>query len=163
MSGLERGADDYLTKPFEPRELMTRLKNLFEIRKKLSQRYAQLVNVKESPEVAAEADLAIEDAFILKIRALIEENMMNAEYGQLQVCKDLGLSRSQLFRKLKALTDKSPSIFIRSIRLQKAKELLQAGELNVSEVAYEVGFTSPAYFSTSFAEEFGVPPIEIRK
>ena len=93
-----------------------------------------------------------------KARQLIEENISDADYGIVEFCRALGMSRSQVFRKLKALTGKSTSLVIRSIRLQKAKELLQAGDLNISEVAYEVGFTNPAYFTRTFTEEFGLTP-----
>jgi len=72
------------------------------------------------------------------------------------------MSRSQIFRKVKALRDQSPTLFIRSIRLQKAKELLQTSKLSVAEIAYEVGFTTPSYFSTAFLEEFGKNPSDFR-
>ena len=80
-----------------------------------------------------------------------------------QLSQSLGMSRSQVFRKVKALTGQSPSVFVRAVRLERAKELLQTTDLNVTEVAYEVGFSTPAYFSDAFLEAFGVRPSEFRR
>lgn len=155
ISGLEKGADAYLAKPFEPKELLVRLNKLLELRKKL-QAYYRSLNVSELPKT-------IEDTFILKVRRAIEENLDDEDFGILHLCKAIGLGRAQLHKKIKALTDYTPAIFIRTIRLQKAKKLLETSELNISEVAYEVGFKDPAYFSRVFAEEYGYPPKETRK
>lgn len=157
LSGLEKGADVYMGKPFEERELLIRLEKLLELRKKLQAHYSSL---DASTKKAAQPQ-TIEDAFIGKIKKLIQENLTNAKFGVPQLCQQLTMSRSQVFRKVKALTGKSPTLLIRSIRLQTARQLLETTNLNVSEVAYDVGFSSPSYFSTAFTEEFGTPPSEI--
>ncbi|MEO1260794.1 MAG: tetratricopeptide repeat protein [Bacteroidota bacterium] len=159
ISGLKKGADAYLTKPFEPEELEVRLAKLFELRKRLQARYAGT----EIPENESESnDHQIEDEFLQKIRKLLEENLSDSDFGIPQISRGIGMSRSQIFRKVKALTGRSPSQFIRSIRLYKAKDLLKNSELNVSEVAYETGFASPVYFSNAFLEEFGLRPNDAR-
>jgi signal transduction histidine kinase/DNA-binding response OmpR family regulator len=155
ISGLERGADAYLTKPFEPKELLARLKNLLVLRKKLQDRYRSF----QSTDIPANA----EDAFILKVRKVIDENIEDEDFGIIHLCKAIKLSRSQLHNKIKALTDLSTSIFIRKIRLEKGKSLLESTDLNVSEIAYRVGFKNSTYFTQSFTEEFGFSPRKTRK
>lgn len=155
IAGLRRGADDYLAKPFEPAELQIRLENLVNLRRRLQQRYAGLA----LPQVPSEdPDLVLEDAFLLKIRAVVEAHLSETDFDMPQLEQALGMSRSQVFRKVKALTGASPSVLIRSIRLQKAKTLLRGSTLTIAEIAYEVGFSTPAYFSTSFLEEYGLTP-----
>ena len=100
----------------------------------------------------------IEDAFIQKVRQIIEENMADYDFAMPQLCQILSMSRSQLLRKMKALVDTSPSDFIRLHRLQKAKTMLETDDLTVSEVAYLVGYKDVSHFSRSFREMFGVPP-----
>ena len=159
ISGLKSGADAYLTKPFEPEELLVRLEKLLELRKKLQMRYAQgNIEVHGTP-----LPLSMEDEFVLKIRGIVQQNMEDENFGTVALCNALRMSRTQVHNKTKALTGKSTSLFIRSIRLQKAKELLQKTDLNVSEVGYEVGFSNPAYFSRIFHEEFGESPARTRK
>ena len=154
ISGLEKGADAYLTKPFEQRELLIRLKKLLELRIELQAQYRSLnPNDKNHPE----------DIFIQKVRMAIEKNISDENFGIIQLCRVIALSRAQLHNKIKALTGLSTSFFIRSIRLQKAKQLLETTDLNVSEIAYEVGFKSSAYFSTVYLEEYGVSPSKTRK
>lgn len=156
ISGLQKGADAYLAKPFDKRELLVRLEKLLELRQKLQTRYARF-----SPDENGTAE--IEDPFLQKFYALVEKELSNPELDMNRLCRSLGMSRSQVFRKLKALTGKSASLFIRSIRLQKGKQLLVDSDLTISEVAYEVGFTSLNYFSAAFFEEFGVRPGATRK
>lgn len=159
ISGLKRGADAYLSKPFNEEELEVRIEKLLDNRRLLQQRYGSLENLDPSPDVAIQQ----EDEFIVALKQAVLDNIDDENYGIPDICRDMALSRSQLHRKLKALTDKSTSHFIRSIRLQKAKELLLTTDLNVSEVAYEVGFRNPRYFSTTFSEEFGMSPNEVKK
>lgn len=113
-------------------------------------------------ETTEDKDLQIENAFLQKINRIVENNLAEAEFSVNELCQELGMSRSQLFRKLKALTDKSIVVYIRSIRLHHARQLLAEGNLNVSEVAYKVGFNDPLYFSRAFSQEFGFPPTEVR-
>ncbi len=155
ISGLERGADAYLTKPFEAKELLVRLDKLLDLRRKLQARYRSF-----SP-ISSESNT--EDEFIQKVRKAIESNIDDDNFGILQLCRAIALSRAQLHNKIKALTGLSTSIFIRTIRLQKGKLLLETSDFNVSEVAYEVGFKDPAYFTKLFTEEFGYPPSKTRK
>jgi AraC-like DNA-binding protein len=105
----------------------------------------------------------IEDAFLQKIRVIVEEHLADADFEVDKLARLTGMSRSQLFRKVKALTGQSPSIFIRSIRLRQGKELLENTQMNVSEVAYQVGFSTPTYFSDAFNEYYGIRPSQFRK
>src|SRR5690606_3124912 len=131
---------------------------LIELRRKLQDFYS-------NPDFIAAAKINVHDLdnqFLSRLRTILLENLSNAD-GIPEICKAMHISRIQLHRKLKALTGKSASHHIRSIRLREAYRLLEQSKLNVSEVAYEVGFTSPAYFSTTFLNEYGLSPSEIRK
>ena len=105
----------------------------------------------------------ITDDFLIKLNGIVASNMNNADFGLPQLCKAMGFSRAQIYRKIKELTDQSPAVYVRKLKLQKARELLKNTNLNISEVAYEVGFKDLSYFSRSFSEEFGAPPSETRK
>ncbi|NET37225.1 MAG: tetratricopeptide repeat protein [Cyanothece sp. SIO1E1] len=159
MAGLRRGADAYLAKPFNEEELSVRLQNLLELRQKLKQRYQ---NLEFSAAEDGETQMSLEDAFITKLRKVIESKLQETDMSIQEVCREMGMSRSQLHKKVKALTNSSTTQIIRSIRLHKAKDLLQNAELTISEVAYDVGFKDPAYFSRSFSEEFGRSPRDFR-
>ena len=101
--------------------------------------------------------------FLNQVQQTLENNLSDPNFGISQLCNHLSVSRTTLHRHIVALTKRSTSLYLRSLRLQKARELLEDGEMNVSEVAYKVGFRSPAYFSRCFQEEFGMPPIEVLK
>lgn len=159
LEGLERGADAYLAKPFNREELIVRSRKLLELRQRLRERYASL----QPPEPANDKGLQIEDAFLQKARQLVESHLSDTDLDMGQLSQSLAMSRSQVYRKIKALTGHSPSVFVRTLRLERAKELLQSTDMNVTEVAYEVGFSSPAYFSDVFLEAFGVRPSEFRR
>lgn len=159
IAGLRRGADDYLSKPFHREELLLRAGNLLAQRQRLRERYASLEPL---PAAVPDPGIEIEDAFLLKIRQLAEPRLTDADFDIDQLARLAGMSRSQMFRKIKAITGKSPSIFIRDIRLQRAQELLRTTTKNVTEIAYEVGFSTPAYFSDAFYEAFGVRPSQFR-
>jgi signal transduction histidine kinase/DNA-binding response OmpR family regulator len=160
LTGLRKGADDYLAKPFNKEELNVRMHNLIELRRKLQQRYGRLA-AGQRPEESVEYQM--EDQFLQKVRSAVEAQLTDPEFDIAELAKKVNMSRSQLFRKLKALTDKSPSLFVRSIRLQQARSLLISSDLNISQVAYEVGFNDPAFFSRTFQEEYGTSPSEFRK
>ena len=158
MKGLERGADDFLAKPFAKRELLIKVANLLAARERLRLRYTS--DVKE--EVLEEV-LSPEDEFVHNIRSIIESNLDNYTFGSSELVKASMMSRTQLFLKLKALTGYSASQYIRLLRLQKAKNLLKTSSLNISEIAYTVGFGDPKYFSRVFSQEFGIPPTQFRQ
>ncbi|MEM6320458.1 MAG: hybrid sensor histidine kinase/response regulator transcription factor, partial [Bacteroidota bacterium] len=154
LAGLEHGADAYITKPFAEAELQVRIQKLLELRRRLQQRY-------QSPDFWEKSALpaaTIEDEFVLKVRQLVEANLTNSQFGISQLCQKIGISRVHLHRKLKALTNQSTTQFINRIRLQKARTLLKNSQLNVSEIAYEVGFSDPAYFSRLYSGAFGEAP-----
>ncbi|MEM7371998.1 MAG: response regulator [Bacteroidota bacterium] len=155
IQGLKKGADAYLAKPFNQEELFVRLEKLLEIRRAIQARYGG----RASPEPSAEYQL--EDDFLRKVHEVIESNMSQS-YDMPTLCKKLGMGRTNVHRKFKALTGTSSSRYIRRFRLQKARQLLTESDLQVSEIAYEVGFSDPSYFTKSFRLEFGVPPKEFR-
>ena len=159
LEGLERGADAYLAKPFDKKELLIRLEKLVELRRKMQVRYGQLAPLPPTPDV----DLQVEDAFLKKIREAVEAHISDVEFTVVRLCREVGMSQPQLYRKIKALTGRSTAAYMRSLRLQKGKILLETTDLNVSEVAFEVGFSNPFYFSNTFSKEFGRSPSDMRK
>jgi AraC-like DNA-binding protein len=163
VAGLRMGADAYLQKPFDKSELFVLLEKLIELRKRLQLRYS--TNGLAEPKSAKSEPIAptLDDIFLQKIRQVIEAHLDNPELGIGHLCEAVNLSHTQVFRKLKALTGENPTLFIRKIRLLKAFQLLQTSEMNISEIAYTVGFSDPNYFSRAFHEEFEKPPSTIRK
>ncbi|MCW5922290.1 MAG: response regulator [Saprospiraceae bacterium] len=160
VTGLRVGADAYLQKPFDKAELLVRMEKLIELRQKLQMRHnAQTVL---SEQGAQRPEPTIDERFLQKIRQAIEDKINDPELGIVHLCRATHLSHTQVFRKMKALTGQNPTLYIRSLRLQRAMQLLKTTDLNVSEIAYEVGFSDPNYFSRSFSEEFGMPPSEAR-
>ena len=159
LKGLERGADAYLTKPFSPTELRLRIQKLIELRQALQKRY-QNMDMSEENEVKA-TPFKKEDVFIKNIRRIIIENIEESNLNGDIVGKKYGISRMQLHRKLKALTNQSTSEFIQNIRLEQAYQLLQKKELNVTEVAYQTGFAHPNHFSRVFKKKYGKAPSKI--
>ena len=176
IKGLRRGADAYLSKPFHQEELLATLENLLEQRRKLQEKFLSwqlaptLVGGSQLPTTdtllpTAElptADLTLEDAFLQKFRAIVEANLSDPDFEMPQLERALAMSRSQIFRKVKALTGKSPSLFIRFIRLHRGRHLLKTSNLSVSEIAYQVGYSALNNFSDAFLEEFGERPLKVR-
>jgi YesN/AraC family two-component response regulator len=158
ISGLRYGADAYLAKPFNREELEVRLEQLLENRRKLQERFRHA----DSGEGAEDEAIRQEDAFLTRVREQLEENLDDENLGISGLARAIGVSRAQLHNKIKALTGQSPSVFVRTIRLRKARHLLLTTDLNVTQVAYEVGFRDPAYFSRTFSEEYGHSPKETR-
>ena len=156
IRGLETGADDYLTKPFDTRELLTRVRNLIETRKQLRDRFSRELYLGPKKTIVSSMD----EKFLEKVMETIETFMGEPEFSMEKFGQEVGLSRMQLHRKLKALTGQSPGDFLRSMRLKKAKRLLEAKAGNVSEIGYEVGFNNLSYFSKTYREEFGISPSE---
>ena len=159
LAGLERGADAYLAKPFDEKELRIQLRNLVNQRKMLHDRYALPEKVPET----SDKFLKKEDDFMKKIKNVLEANLRDDEFGISNLCRELAVSRSQLYRKFKFLCNKTIADYFKSMRLIKAKELLLTTNLNVTEVTFSVGFKSISYFSREFTHEFGIPPSEFRK
>jgi signal transduction histidine kinase/DNA-binding response OmpR family regulator len=159
LAGLERGADSYLVKPVNEKELHIQLKNLIDLRKKLQERYATLEKIPET----SDKYLKKEDDFMRKVKNVLEANLVDDEFGILNLCRELGVSRPQLYRKFRSLCDKTIADYFKALRLYKARELLSTTNLNITEVAYKVGFKSLAYFSREFTREFAISPREYRK
>ncbi len=159
LTGLEQGADAYITKPFSSRELRTRIRKLLELRDHLREKY-QAMSLSLFP---VSAHSGPDEAFISNLKKAIEAHLGDEAFHSGQLCHILGISRVQLFRKLKALTGSSVSQLVRTFRLNKAKEMLAVTDLNISEIAFQVGFKDPAYFTRAFVREFGVAPSALRK
>ena len=165
IEGYESGADAYITKPFSPELLLARIDNLLQSRHQLK----DLWSVKPATEPATPATAAasvptpIEDAFISRFKKIVEERLADSNLSVEELAADMGLSRVQLYRKVKALTGNTPVDLLRKARLAQAQRLLQESTLSVSEIAYQVGFASPSYFTKCYKDEFGTVPGEARK
>lgn len=157
LRGIDHGADAYLGKPFDERELLALIKNLINMREQLRLHYSQRdLWFKDTTGLPS-----IEQAFITKVRKAVEAHMNEEGYTADQLATDIGLSRTQLSRKLKDLIGQAPGELIRTVRLQYAHELLMRRAATIAEVAYMVGFSSPTSFSASFSRHFGFPPKQV--
>ncbi|HEY6438046.1 MAG TPA: response regulator, partial [Ignavibacteriaceae bacterium] len=161
LEGLGLGADAYLTKPFDTQELLVRIKNLIDIRRRLQEKFGAGNAVLHKPE--KEKLSYLDQQFLDRVMMVIHQHIAEEEFSIEEFGKDVGMSRSQMHRKLKALTGKSTSLYLRTVRLAKAKQLIENQKGTISEIAYQVGFSSPAYFSRCFKEEFGFTPSEVSK
>tara|TARA_R110002033_G_scaffold79931_3_gene130991 strand:+ start:18766 stop:19245 length:480 start_codon:yes stop_codon:yes gene_type:complete len=159
LTGLSHGADAYLAKPFNEKVLFIRLNQLVLLRKKLVDKI-QKYGLNKFLDKRAESP---ETKFLQKAIQFINEDLINSAFGSSDLADKLHLSESQIYRKLKAITDKSTAVFIRSIRLQKAKNLIETTDKTISEIAYDTGFNDPSWFSRAFKEEFGFAPKDIHK
>jgi signal transduction histidine kinase/DNA-binding response OmpR family regulator len=158
LYGLEIDADEYLTKPFEAAELEVRIRNLLRNRRRLQAYYSKNFLTRPGDQKATSR----EEVFLQKVTGLIAENLGNEAFTVEALGQALFIDRTQLYRKLHALTGKSPSRFIRSYRLLRAREFLHADSGTVAEIAFEVGFSSTSYFNRAFKEEFGMTPSQFR-
>jgi signal transduction histidine kinase/DNA-binding response OmpR family regulator/ligand-binding sensor domain-containing protein len=159
IRGLEIGADDYITKPFNMDLLLLRIQHLIDKQKKIHDRFRKKMDVNPSEiEISS-----IDEKLIKKAIALVEENIAEPKFSVEDLSHELGMSRVYLYKKLLTITGKTPIEFIRIIRLKRGASLLQKSQMTISEVAYAVGFNSPRYFSKYFEEEFGVLPSEYLK
>jgi len=158
LEGLETGAEAYLEKPFNKDELIIRLRMLVELRKKLRARYSTFIFAEPGKNYA----LRNEDGFMYKLHESFRNNLGNEEFGVSQLCDIMAMSRAQLYRKFKALTNRSIIDYLLSYRLHIAKQLLIDSNLNVTQVAFEVGFKNLSHFSTKFHEEHGIKPSELK-
>ncbi len=165
LAGLKAGADAFLTKPFNKEELFVRLDKLVELRRTLQKAYSenQLGGFATSAASKHGDQPSLDDIFIGKVRSFIMDNIEKPDLHIADLCEEMHLSHTQLYRKIKALTGESPTHFIRKIKLQKAVRLLETTDMNIAEVAYQSGFNDPNYFSRIFQQEFDVPPSSLRK
>lgn len=159
MTGLQAEADDYLIKPFEGKELLTRISNLISLREKLKIHYSKSITL-QSGTISINS---MDEAFLGKIVRCVEDNMDNDKFGVEVLGQSIGMSRSQIHRKVQALTGIPPNQFIRNIRLTRAMELLKNNAGTVAEIAYMTGFGTPNYFSKCFSDKFGYTPGEVKK
>ncbi len=156
LEGLETGADDYLNKPFNARELLLRAENLIEVRRLLRQRFSGEVVLKPTDVAVPSADAAL----LERAQAYIETHMGDHDFEVAQVADEVGVSPRQFRRKIREITGLSPAGYVRTLRLQRAAQLLEKRAGGVSEVAYEVGFQDAKYFSRLFRQIYGVLPSE---
>ena len=156
--GYDTGADSYITKPFSGQVLLSRIENLLRSRIMLRSVFAGDKQETEEEEKLNEAD----KTFVGRLRTAIQENLGDSDFSVERLGEEIGLSRVQLYRKVKALTGQTPVELLRKARLTKARQLLEKTEKSVSEIAYEVGFTSPSYFNKCFKDEFDINPSSLR-
>lgn len=162
IEGLKKGADSYIPKPFDPEHLKVRVAKLMESRALLKNKFIkEMAITPEINEEEASYDPIVE--FVNKLKQLVEEHISDPEYKINELCRDIGMSRMQLYRKLKSSLGVSANEFIRMMRMKKAQQLLEIGNLTISEITYEVGFNDLQYFRKCFKEEFGITPSDYLK
>ena len=172
IEGFQKGAEVYLEKPFNKDELLVRIQKLLEMRKYLQQYYLKAAGIENGIAPAGTEDIAItgqaindeikEDVFVRKVREAVEQHLTDIQFSVDKLCRLVFMSHSQLHRKLEALTGCSPNKFIRMIRLNKAKELLQDPANSIGSIALDCGYADPGYFARVFKQEFGLTPQEWR-
>jgi signal transduction histidine kinase/ligand-binding sensor domain-containing protein/DNA-binding response OmpR family regulator len=154
LTGIQTGADDYITKPFNFEILLSKIKNIINRREKIRQTFSKHIEIKPGEITFTPLD----EQLIQKAMALVETNLSNADFSVEELSRELGMSRVHLYKKLLAITGKSPIEFIRIVRLKVAAQLLSKSQLTISEIAYKVGFNNPKYFSKYFKEEYNMLP-----
>ncbi len=160
VSGLQTGADDYITKPFNPIVIKTRIHTILENRKKLREYFFNRVRFEPDTQQINEVDL--DAIFIDKAIQLVNDNLQNEAFGIEIMVEHLNMSQSTLYRKIKSLTGLSLTGFIRSVKLKRAAQLILQQELKISQVSFEVGFNDYKHFRKSFQQQFGCLPSEYR-
>jgi DNA-binding response OmpR family regulator/nitrogen-specific signal transduction histidine kinase len=157
--GIEAGADDYISKPFNMEMLSLKVSRILERQKQVHDQFKRKVSINP----AGVEITSMDEKFVKKAVALVEANIENADFLVEDLCREMGMSRVYFYKKILSLTDKTPSEFIRFIRLKRAADLLEKSQLFVNEVAYQVGFNDPKYFRKYFKDEFGVSPNDYKK
>lgn len=155
LVGLETGADDYLTKPFDGKELLVRTKNLIEQRQRLRDLFGTKELTVDPKKITV---TSIDQNFLEQMLALLEDNFSDPDFGVSQMQEALAMSKTQLHRKLKALTNEAPGELLRNFRLKRAAQLLSQKADSVTQIAYKVGFNNLSYFAKCFKELYGVAP-----
>jgi AraC-like DNA-binding protein len=153
LSGFDHGADIYISKPFDKELLIKQIKNIISHREKLRQKFGQAQLDNQQPQLGG-----LDNYFLNKINALIESNLTNEEFTVEFLAAEIGLSRSQLHRKLKSMTGSTTTEYIRTVKLKKAAELLKDGKYNIDEASYMSGFSSHSHFSKCFKELYKLSP-----
>ena len=156
FEGLESGADDYISKPFNVKEFMLRIQNLIGSTQRLKEKFSNDNNL-------APGDLTVsslDERLLKKALSIVEENISNEQFNIPMFSSELGVSRTMLFTKIKAWTNFTPNEFIQEIRMKRAAQLLEQGKINVSQISYKVGFKNPKYFAKCFQKKFGLSPTQ---
>lgn len=159
VEGLEKGADAFVVKPFDKEELVVQLRKMVELRKMLHDRFANGIE----SFLVDERRTAKEEEFAKQLLQILETHYANEDFDIAEICHDLHLSRAQCYRKIMVLTGRPVAHLLRSFRLKKGKQLIETTDLNISQVALEVGFKQLAHFSHAFQQEYGISPSELRK
>ena len=154
--GLDIGADDYITKPFNPTELRLRVKNIIQNRHKMRQKFVRVINLEPKEITVTSAD----EEFLIRALEIAEKHIDDSSFTTDQFAYELAVSRPLLFTKIKSLTSQTPNNFVKTLRIKRAAQLLETRKLNVSEVAYKVGFKDSRYFSKCFQKQFDQTPSE---
>lgn len=159
FEGLEEGADSYIPKPFISKHLQIRVKKLLQLRKKMHERYKGQLIIEDDDQQLSQFD----KKFLNKISNIVETHLEKEELSVEELSQMVGLSRVHVYRKIKKLTGMSVSEFVRSVKLKLSLNLIKTSGKSISEIAYEVGFSSPSYFTKSFKEQFGMSPSDYSK
>ena len=165
MDGLQSGADAYVTKPFSSVVLLATVRSLLENRAKLRQYYAgqEIPDNDTTPAGRQNGISRLDRKFLDRVHTFVESRLDDSGIGVDEIAREIGMSRAQFYRKLKALTDCSPNEYVRVIRLRRAAGLLTEEGLTVAEVAYRVGFGTPSYFTKCFKAFFGELPTDYQR
>jgi DNA-binding response OmpR family regulator len=159
IEGFKLGADDYITKPFDIAVLLARCNNLIQGRKLLQEKFAKSMNV----DSTAIATNEIDRSFLEKVNRLIEQNIENPDFGVNEFSQGMNLGRTSLFQKIKGITGQTPNEYILTVKMKQATCLLvNHPELNISDVAYRLGFNTQKYFSKCFKNQFGITPSDFK-
>ena len=158
IEGLQLGADDYITKPFNVEILRLRVKKFIDWEQNNHRQFRQKMNIEPSEMTITPLD----EQFIKKAIALVEKNIADSEFSVETMATEVGMSRTTLYKKLMAITGQGPAEFIRTIRIKRGKALLESSQMQVTEIAYAVGFTTVKSFTMNFKAEYGMTPSEFR-
>jgi DNA-binding response OmpR family regulator len=159
IEGLQLGADDYLTKPFNIEVLRLRVKKFIDWEQDNHRQFRQKMNIEPSEITITPLD----EQFIKKAIALVEKNISDSEFSVETMAAEVGMARTTLYKKLMAITGQGPAEFIRTIRIKRGRALLETSQMQVTEIAYAVGFTTVKSFTMNFKNEYGMTPTEFRQ